>query len=73
MNALRMFVVPALLLTFSAPTFAADPAPAAGQKRGPNPEMFQKMKAKMLENHQKRIQIMQSANLASKRLLPPSN
>lgn len=32
-----------------------------GKPPGPTPEMFQKMKAKMLENHQKRVQILQSA------------
>ena len=37
------------------------PGPPGGQKPGPNPEMFQKMKTQMLENHQKRIRILQQS------------
>lgn len=35
--------------------------PPGGQKPGPNPEMFQKMKVQMLEQHQKRIRILQQS------------
>ena len=33
--------------------------PAGSERHGPSPEQFQKMKSKMLENHQRRVEILQ--------------
>lgn len=68
MNRLTLTTTLAAMLAaacFSSAAFAEQGKPPGGgvgePPRGPNPEMFQKMKTKMLENHQKRIQILQQS------------
>lgn len=56
--------------TLSAPAFADPAAPAAPPAapavapapHGPSPEMFQKMKARILDMQQKRIEVLQQAS-----------
>jgi hypothetical protein len=49
-----------LVACLSTTVALAEGKPDGDGQRGPSPEMFQKMKAKMLENHQKRVQILQN-------------
>jgi hypothetical protein len=59
----HQIVILAAIVVASSSAFADQgkaPSPG-GQQQGPSPEMFQKMKTRMLDNHQKRIQILQQA------------
>ncbi len=61
-TALTAMIAAAFLTSAAVAEPGKPPGGGAGEPpRGPNPEMFQKMKSKMLENHQKRIQILQQS------------
>jgi hypothetical protein len=47
------------LASFSAAASAEQGSPPVGGERRHNPEMFQKMKSKMIEDQQQRVQILQ--------------
>lgn len=53
-------MIAALMVSLSSIAALADGTSEGGGHHGPSPEMFQKMKEKMLENHQKRVQILQN-------------
>lgn len=72
MNRLNLTLFSLLAVaTLSAPVYAdpaapaAPPPPAPGSNsapHGPSPEMFQKMKARILDMQQKRIEVLQQAS-----------
>jgi hypothetical protein len=64
MNRYTVTLLSALAVATLSTAVAADPAaPAAGpMMHGPSPEMFQKMKARILDMQQKRIQVLQQAS-----------